>query len=184
MIPESLNSILQNCSVEQKDLVEKAYRFAHAELEGQLRGNGHPFIEHPLGVALIVANEIGLMPEAVAAVFLHEATRGNDERLQEVARGYSAEIITMVEGLNKISGITPKDTKLQAENYRKLIVSYSKDPRVTLIKLADRLEIMRNLDIFPKSSIMRKVTETIMLYIPLAHQLGMYNLKSEREDLY
>lgn len=184
MIPESLNSILQNCSVEQKDLVEKAYKFAHQELDGQLRGNGHPFIEHPLGVALIVANEIGLMPEAVAAVFLHEATRGNDECLQEVARGYSAEIITMVEGLNKISGITPKDTKLQAENYRKLIVSYSKDPRVTLIKLADRLEIMRNLDIFPKSSIMRKVTETIMLYIPLAHQLGMYNLKSELEDLY
>ncbi|MBR4882241.1 MAG: bifunctional (p)ppGpp synthetase/guanosine-3',5'-bis(diphosphate) 3'-pyrophosphohydrolase, partial [Bacteroidales bacterium] len=90
----------------------------------------------------------------------------------------------MVEGLNKISGITPKDTKLQAESYRKLIVSYSKDPRVTLIKLADRLEIMRNLDIFPKSSIMRKVTETIMLYIPLAHQLGLYNLKSELEDLY
>ena len=184
MIPESLNSILQNCSVEQRDLVEKAYRFAYQELDGQLRGNGHPFIEHPLGVALIVANEIGLMPEAVAAVFLHEATRGNDERLQEVARGYSAEIITMVEGLNRISGITPKDTRLQAENYRKLIVSYSKDPRVTLIKLADRLEIMRNLDIFPKSSIMRKVTETIMLYIPLAHQLGMYNLKSELEDLY
>ena len=184
MIPESLNSILQNCSVEQRDLVEKAYRFAYQELDGQLRGNGHPFIEHPLGVALIVANEIGLMPEAVAAVFLHEATRGNDERLQEVARGYSAEIITMVEGLNRISGITPKDTGLQAENYRKLIVSYSKDPRVTLIKLADRLEIMRNLDIFPKSSIMRKVTETIMLYIPLAHQLGMYNLKSELEDLY
>ena len=184
MIPESLNSILQNCSVEQRDLVEKAYRFAYQELDGQLRGNGHPFIEHPLGVALIVASEIGLMPEAVAAVFLHEATRGNDVRLQEVARGYSAEIITMVEGLNRISGITPKDTRLQAENYRKLIVSYSKDPRVTLIKLADRLEIMRNLDIFPKSSIMRKVTETIMLYIPLAHQLGMYNLKSELEDLY
>ena len=184
MIPESLRLIIERYSVEQRDLVERAYNFACRELDGQLRGNGHPFIEHPLGVALIVANEIGLMPEAIAAVFLHEATRGNNERLQEVSRGYSAEIITMVEGLNKISGITPKDTKLQAENYRKLIVSYSKDPRVTLIKLADRLEIMRNLDIFPKSSIMRKVTETIMLYIPLAHQLGMYNLKSELEDLY
>ena len=184
MIPESLKKVMEQYEAPQRELVERAYRYALKELEGQLRGNGHPFIEHPLGVALIVANEIGLMPEAVAAVFLHEATRGNDERLQEVARGYSAEIITMVEGLNRISGITPKDTGLQAENYRKLIVSYSKDPRVTLIKLADRLEIMRNLDIFPKSSIMRKVTETIMLYIPLAHQLGMYNLKSELEDLY
>ena len=184
MIPESLMKVMEHYEAPQRELVERAYRYAVKELEGQQRGNGKPFIEHPLGVALIVANEIGLMHEAVAAVFLHEATRGKDELLQEVAREYSAEIITMVEGLNRISGITPKDTKLQAENYRKLIVSYSKDPRVTLIKLADRLEIMRNLDIFPKSSIMRKVTETIMLYIPLAHQLGMYNLKSELEDLY
>ena len=184
MIPESLKKVMEHYEAQQRELVERAYGYALKELEGQLRGNGHPFIEHPLGVALIVANEIGLMHEALAAVFLHEATRGNSERLQEVAKGYPQEVITMVEGLNKISGITPKDTKLQAENYRKLIVSYSKDPRVTLIKLADRLEIMRNLDIFPKSSIMRKVTETIMLYIPLAHQLGMYNLKSELEDLY
>ena len=184
MIPESLKKVMEHYEAPQRELVERAYGYALKELEGQLRGNGHPFIEHPLGVALIVANEIGLMHEALAAVFLHEATRGNSERLQEVAKGYPQEVITMVEGLNKISGITPKDTKLQAENYRKLIVSYSKDPRVTLIKLADRLEIMRNLDIFPKSSIMRKVTETIMLYIPLAHQLGMYNLKSELEDLY
>ncbi len=168
----------------QNEMVKRAYELAARELDGQQRGNGHPFIEHPMGVATIVANEIGLMPQAVAAVFLHEATRTNTNLLQQVAKEYPQEVITMVEGLNKISGITPKDTRLQAENYRKLIVSYSKDPRVTLIKLADRLEIMRNLDIFPKSSIMRKVTETIMLYIPLAHQLGMYNLKSELEDLY
>ncbi len=184
MIPESLKKVMEHYEAPHRELVEGAYMYACKELEGQLRGNGHPFIEHPLGVALIVANEIGLMHEALAAVFLHEATRGNDERLLEIAKVYPQEVITMVEGLNKISGITPKDTKLQAENYRKLIVSYSKDPRVTLIKLADRLEIMRNLDIFPKSSVMRKVTETIMLYIPLAHQLGMYNLKSELEDLY
>lgn len=184
MIPESLNKIAANCSQEQRDMILRALDMACRELEGQQRGNGHPFIEHPIGVASIVANEIGLMPEAVAAVFLHEATRGNDAALQGVAKEYPQEVITMVEGLNKISGITPKDTKLQAENYRKLIVSYSKDPRVTLIKLADRLEIMRHLEYFPKSSIMRKVTETIMLYIPLAHQLGLYNLKSELEDLY
>mgnify|MGYP003302181411 FL=1 len=184
MVQESLKILTANCTDGQREMVERAFEMARRELDGKQRENGHPFIEHPMGVANIVAKEIGLMPEAVAAVFLHEATRGNDTLLQEVARNYPAEVITMVEGLNKISGITPKDTKLQAENYRKLIVSYSKDPRVTLIKLADRLEIMRNLDIFPKSSIMRKVTETIMLYIPLAHQLGMYNLKSELEDLY
>ena len=184
MVQESLKKLTENYTAEQKVMVEKAFEMAKKELEGKQRGNGHPFIEHPMGVAMIVQNEMGLMPETVAAVFLHEATRGNDAALKSISREYTPEIITMVEGLNKISGITPKDTKLQAESYRKLIVSYSKDPRVTLIKLADRLEIMRNLDIFPKSSIMRKVTETIMLYIPLAHQLGLYNLKSELEDLY
>lgn len=184
MIPDSLTGIVEGYSPEHRELVERAYNFAQEKLSGVQRGNGHPFIEHPLGVASIVAGEIGLMPQAVAAVFIHEATRGNNALLSEVAKQYSPEIITMVEGLNNISGITPKETRLQAENYRKLIVSYSKDPRVTLIKLADRMEIMRHLDIFPKSSIMRKVTETIMLYIPLAHQLGMYKFKSELEDLY
>lgn len=184
MLQERLGNIAVNCTAEQKEILERAYNLAKKELEGQQRGNGHPFIEHPVGVAKIVAEEMGLMPEAVVAVFLHEATRGNDPLLQQVAKEYPQEVITMVGGLNKISGITPKDTGLQAENYRKLIVSYSKDPRVTLIKLADRLEIMRHLELFPKSSIKRKVTETIMLYIPLAHQLGLYNLKSELEDLY
>lgn len=184
MFYNTLLSIIEKYPQQDKELVGKAYSVAEKVLEGDKRGNGHPFIEHPLGVASIVANELGLMPDAVAAVFLHEATRKHPEILAEICKQYSPEIITMVEGLNNISGITPKETKLQAENYRKLIISYSKDPRVTLIKLADRLEIMRNLDIFPKSSIMRKITETIMLYVPLAHQLGLYNLKSELEDLY
>lgn len=184
MIPESLRLIVEDYSPEQRGLVERSYKFAENQLQGEQRGNGHPFIEHPLGVASIVATEIGLRAEAIAAIFLHEATRGNNALLKEVSKEYPVEVITMVEGLNNISGITPKETRLQAENYRKLIVSYSKDPRVTLIKLADRLEIMRHLEIFPKSSIMRKVTETIMLYIPLAHQLGLYKMKSELEDLY
>ena len=167
-----------------KELVESAYSVAVVALKDYSRGNGHPFIEHPVGVATIVANELGLMPAAVTAVFLHEATRANAPLLQEVTKKYPKEIIVMVEGLNNISTIRPKDTGLQAEVYRKLIISYSKDPRVALIKLADRLEIMRNLDIFPKSSVLRKNTETMLLYIPLAHQLGLYNIKSELEDIY
>ncbi|MBR5855797.1 MAG: bifunctional (p)ppGpp synthetase/guanosine-3',5'-bis(diphosphate) 3'-pyrophosphohydrolase [Bacteroidales bacterium] len=185
MMTESrLQSIIANYPPKDGELVIGAYKIAERALEGQMRANSIPFIEHPLGVASIVANEIGLMPEALAAVFLHEASRQNPQLFQELKKSYSAEIMTMVEGLNNISSITPKDTKLQAENYRKLIISYSKDPRVTLIKLADRLEVMRNMDLFPKSSIKRKITETMMLYIPLAHQLGLYNLKSELEDLY
>ncbi len=179
-----IKSITDNYDSVDKQLVESAYQVAFEALKDLSRGNGHPFMEHPVGVAVIVANELGLMPAAVAAVFLHEATRANAPLLKEIAKRYSKEIIVMVEGLNNISTIRPKDTGLQAEVYRKLIISYSKDPRVALIKLADRLEIMRNLDIFPKSSVLRKNTETMMLYIPLAHQLGLYNLKSELEDIY
>jgi len=180
----SIKSITDKYDSVDKQLVESAYQVAFEALKDLSRGNGHPFMEHPVGVAAIVANELGLMPAAVAAVFLHEATRANASLLKEIAKRYSKEIIVMVEGLNNISTIRPKDTGLQAEVYRKLIISYSKDPRVALIKLADRLEIMRNLDIFPKSSVLRKNTETMMLYIPLAHQLGLYNLKSELEDIY
>ena len=184
MTQNRLQSIIANYSQQDGELVAGAYKIAEKVLEGKTRVNSIPFIEHPLGVASIVAKEVGLMPEAVAAVFLHEASRQNPQLFQELQKSYSAEIMTMVEGLNNISSITPKDTRLQAENYRKLIISYSKDPRVTLIKLADRLEVMRNMDLFPKSSIKRKITETMMLYIPLAHQLGLYRLKSEMEDLY
>ena len=179
-----IDSILGKYTQQEQELVLRAYRVAEEALAGMKRGNERPFMEHPTGVAAIVANEIGLMPDAIAAVFLHEASRIKPELMPELKKQYPQEIITMVEGLNNISAITPNQTQLQAEKYRKLIISYSVDPRVTLIKLADRLEIMRNLDIFPKSSIMRKITETIMLYIPLAHQLGLYNLKSELEDLY
>ena len=97
---------------------------------------------------------------------------------------FGSDVLTIVDGLNKISTIKPKDTRLEADNYKKLIVSYSKDPRVTVLKLADRLEVMRSLDIFPKLSRERKILETLMLYIPLAHQLGLYNMKSEMEDIY
>jgi GTP pyrophosphokinase len=179
-----IDSIIGKYTQQEQELVLKAYHVAEDALAGMKRGNERPFMEHPTGVAAIVANEIGLMPDAIAAVFLHEASRIKPELMPELKKQYPQEIITMVEGLNNISAITPNQTQLQAEKYRKLIISYSVDPRVTLIKLADRLEIMRNLDIFPKSSIMRKITETIMLYIPLAHQLGLYNLKSELEDLY
>jgi Guanosine polyphosphate pyrophosphohydrolases/synthetases len=93
-------------------------------------------------------------------------------------------VYTMVDGLNKIATIKPKDTRLEAENYKKLIIQYSADPRVTVLKLADRLEVMRSLAIFPRSDRERKVLETLMLYIPLAHQLGLYNMKREMEDIY
>ena len=149
-----------------------------------MRSNGEPFFGHPLAVAKIVSDEIGLPPECVAAVFLHEAVRKGSADVDIRSLKLDESIYTMVDGLNKIATIKPKDTRLEAENYKKLIIQYSTDPRVTVLKLADRLEVMRSLAIFPKSDRERKVLETLMLYIPLAHQLGLYNMKREMEDIY
>ena len=165
------------------DLVFRAYAIAEDALKDQSRSNGHPFIEHPLAVAKIACDEIGLSAECIAAVFLHEATRFFPDT-DIISSKFGNDVYTIVDGLNKISTIKPKDTKLEADNYKKLIVSYSRDPRVTVLKIADRLEVMRSLDIFPKLSRERKILETMMLYIPLAHQLGLYNIKSEMEDIY
>lgn len=164
-----------------ENIVQKAREIALEVLKEEVRSNGVPFIAHPDGVAAIVKEEIGLPEECVAAVYLHEASRTHPELdLSE----FPQEVRVLVDGLNKISTIKPKDTRLEAENYKKLIVQYSKDPRVTIIKIADRLEVMRNLSIFPKASRDQKQLETLMLYIPLAHQLGLYNIKSELEDIY
>ncbi len=165
-------------------MIDKAKEYAAARLEGLKRGNGAPFMQHVDAVAAIVEKEIGLAGEAVATVYLHEASRKHPELLAEIASLFGHETGSMVVGLNKISTINPRDTRLQAENYRKLIISYSADPRVTLIKLADRLEVMRSLaDCFPRNDHIKKATETMMLYAPLAHQLGLYGIKSELEDL-
>lgn len=164
--------------------LELAKSIAQRALEGLTRGNGHAFIEHADATAAIVKDEIGLGEDSVIAIYLHEATRVKPELLPQVKEQFGNEIINVVEGLNKISQIKPKDTRLEAENYKRLIVSYSKDPRVVIIKIADRLEIMRSIELFPKASRERKTLETLLLYIPLAHQLGLYNIKSEMENIY
>ncbi len=166
-----------------RELVRAAYLIAEEALKDHTRSNGQPFIGHPLAVARIACDEIGLSAECVAAVFLHEATRFFPDTDIASAK-FGKDVYTIVDGLNKISTIKPKDTRLEAENYKRLIVSYSRDPRVTVLKIADRLEVMRSLDMFPKLSRERKILETMMLYIPLAHQLGLYNIKSEMEDIY
>ena len=164
-------------------MIRSAYGIASIALKDHKRSNGNPFIEHPDAVAKIAYEEIGLSAECIAAIYLHEATRFFPETDITSAK-FGKDVYTIVDGLNKISTINPKDTRLEAENYKKLIVSYSRDPRVTVLKIADRLEVMRSLDMFPKLSRERKVLETMMLYIPLAHQLGLYNIKSEMEDIY
>ena len=169
-------------SPEGQALISKAYDVAARMLKDKTRDDGSPFMGHPEGVARIVADEIGLSADCVAAVFLHEACRMGGFEMKPAEWGDA--ICTLVDGLNKISTIKPKDTRLEAENYKKLIIQYSRDPRVTVLKLADRLEVMRSLRMFPKADRERKVLETLLLYIPLAHQLGLYNMKREMEDIY
>ena len=164
----------------ESNVIDRARAVALEALQGLTRSDGSPFIGHPDAVARIVMEEIGLPDECVAAVYLHEASRMAEVDL----KGFDPGIVTMVEGLNRIATIKPKDTRLEAENYKKLIIQYSTDPRVTVLKLADRLEIMRFLRYFPRADRERKILETLMLYIPLAHQLGLYNMKREMEDIY
>ena len=180
---EAVEKLFPQYGPEGLEMIRKAMVFAEDVLRDELRENGHPFIEHPLGVAKIVADEIGLPPECVAAVFLHEAMRRHPD-LDIRSLKLDESVYTMVDGLNRISTINPRDTRLEAEKYKKLIIQYSRDPRVTVLKLADRLEVMRSLHFFPKSSRERKVLETLLLYIPIAHQLGLYNMKREMEDIY
>ena len=164
-----------------EELVQRAREVALSALKDELRFDGSPFIGHPDAVAAIARDELGLPAECSAAVYLHEATRVHKDI--DIS-AFPQDVLTMVDGLNKISTIKPKDTRLEAENYKKLIVQYSADPRVTVLKIADRLEVMRSLAIFPKGSRDQKILETLMLYIPLAHQLGLYNIKSELENIY
>ena len=180
---ELINELFPRYDEKGRNLIEAAYSIASEALKDHKRSNGAPFIEHPIAVARIACDEIGLSAECIAAVFLHEATRFFPDT-DIISGKFGNDVYTIVDGLNKISTIKPKDTRLEAENYTKLIVSYSKDPRVTVLKIADRLEVMRSLDMFPKLSKERKILETMMLYIPLAHQLGLYNIKSEMEDIY
>ena len=193
MIPAPLQKIIESYGEADRRMVVSAWETAVTLLQGRERSNRRPFIEHPLGVVRIVAEEIGLKADSVAAVLLHEAGRfqGDDaaaldasEAMASFRRTYPPEVVNIVSGLNHISFITLQETNLNEERYRKLILSYSTDPRVVLIKLADRLEIMRNLESFPPSKRKAKMTETILLYVPLAHQLGLYRVKSEMEDLF
>ena len=173
------------------DLVEKALSFAAERMEGYLRYDGSPMLDHDVAVAEIVAREIGLGRNSTVAAILHDVLRianaEHPERVEalsrEIHKEFGDQVLGIIVGLCKISNIKLKISKEQADNFRDMIVSYSEDPRVILIKLADRLEVMRNLSIFPPEKRKKKSWESMNLYAQIAHKLGLYNLKSELEDL-
>ncbi|MFA5713993.1 MAG: RelA/SpoT family protein [Bacteroidales bacterium] len=177
-----LEAFLNSLPQKEESECREAFKIAWQRLSPYKRGDGAPFIEHVTAVAEIILFEIGLFAPALTAYFLHEAFRESGRVEERYHKLFSPEVVEMADGLNRISQIKVKDTGLQAGIYRELILSYSSDPRVTLIKLADRMEVMRSLHHFPKGKQLQKATETLFLYAPLAHQLGLYNLKSEMED--
>ncbi|MDR1129528.1 MAG: RelA/SpoT family protein [Prevotellaceae bacterium] len=181
IIKQRFDRFFRGCdsfSDEDKALVLKSFEHVRKAKEGIMRENGEPFVFHAISIAEILVKELGLTATSVVAMFLHESNlEGRD-----IPGNFSDDIIKMATDLNKISNIDIKATSLQAEKFRKLIVSLSADPRVILIKLADRLEIMRSLSFFPASKQLKKSNETLLLYAPLAHQLGLYNMKQEMED--
>lgn len=192
-LPRKLQEMLSDFPDSDRSIVLSAYEAADEALQGKMRSNSHPFIEHPLSVAHIVWKEIGLGADAVVATLLHEAGRFQVSQVSDLNKTpllesfraeYPHDIIEIVEGLNNISNIQLQEANLDEERYRKLIISYSTDPRVILIKLADRLEVMRSISILPPAKRTKKLMETMMLYIPLAHQLGLYRIKSELEDIF
>lgn len=154
---------------------------AHKEMR---RRSGEPYIYHPLAVAQIATEEIGLGTTSIVSSLLHDVVEDTEMEISDIEREFGPKVAKIIDGLTKISGVFDYGTSQQAENFRKMILTLSDDVRVILIKLADRLHNMRTLDSMPREKQLKIASETIYLYAPLAHRLGLYAIKSELEDLY
>ena len=170
-------------SAHSTELIERALGMAVEALDGLERYDGSPLVEHSIATARIVACEIGLGRNSVVAALLHDAARMERVALSDINTLFGEAPVGIILGMNDISSIRTKTDKSQIDDFRDLIISYSADPRVILLKLADRLEVMRNIDIFPAEKQMRKCWESMNLYAQIAHKLGLYNIKSELEEI-
>lgn len=183
--------IRENFSETTQQLVDQALEYASEKLGDVTRYDGTPLLDHGAAVACIVVSEIGLGRNSAVASIIHDVVRIADKRkdgsvvelLEQIRSLFGEQVAGIVVGLANISSIKLKASKEQASNFRDLIVSYSEDPRVILIKLADRLEVMRSLKIFPREKWRKKSWESMNLYAQIAHKLGLYNIKSELEDI-
>ena len=165
------------------DVVCSALRVAVDQLKGMTRHDGTPFVTHAINTAIIVIQEVGLGRNSTVSTLLHDVVRLGLMDAEQVGERFGKQCVGILQGLCNISEVDPKVESKQADNFRELIVSYSTDPRVILIKLADRLEVMRKLDIFPREKRKKKSWESLNLYAQIAHKLGLYNIKSELEDI-
>ena len=190
---ESLRALVRtNFSPTTRELVDEALAYAGEHLAGVCRYDGSPMLDHAVNVAKIVISEIGLGRNSTVSAILHDVVRLAHKQLpaeeflrltEEIRARFGEQVVGITMGLANISELKLKVAKEQADNFRDLIVSYSEDPRVILIKLADRLEVMRNLRMFPREKWRKKSWESMNLYAQIAHKLGLYSIKSELEDI-
>ncbi|WP_316846004.1 bifunctional (p)ppGpp synthetase/guanosine-3',5'-bis(diphosphate) 3'-pyrophosphohydrolase [Pedobacter psychrodurus] len=166
-----------------KKEIRKAFDMALESHKDMRRKSGEPYIYHPIAVAQIAAEEIGLGTTSIVCALLHDVVEDTDITLEDIEREFGKKTAKIIDGLTKISGVFDTNSSLQAENFRKMLLTLADDVRVILIKLADRLHNMRTMDFMPRHKQLKIASETIYLYAPLAHRLGLYAIKSELEDL-
>lgn len=198
-----LDVAIRSQSEESRRQIDRAFIFANSAHKGAVRRSGEPYMIHPLQVGQIVAGEIGLGTTAIVAALLHDVVEDTDYTIDDIKNLFGEKVAYIVDGLTKLDETLAKDSafdnafqhnlsfendllhgrSLQAENFRKVLLTISRDIRVVLIKLADRLHNLRTLDSMPAKSRLRSAAETLYLYAPLAHRLGLYEIKTEMEDL-
>ncbi len=166
-----------------KKMIRRAFDLALESHQDMRRKSGEPYIYHPIAVAQIAAEEIGLGTTSIVCALLHDVVEDTDITLEDVERGFGKKASKIIDGLTKISGVFDYNSSLQAENFRKMLLTLADDVRVILIKLADRLHNMRTMEFMPREKQLKIASETVYLYAPLAHRLGLYAMKSELEDL-
>jgi GTP pyrophosphokinase len=167
---------------DKKD-IRKAFDIAVEAHKDMRRKSGEPYIYHPIAVAHISAKEIGLGATSIICALLHDLVEDTDYTLKDIEEVFGRKVAQIIDGLTKIQDVFDKNVSMQAENFRKMLLTLSDDVRVILIKLADRLHNMRTLDNMSKSKQLKIASETLYLYAPLAHRLGLYSIKTELEDL-
>ena len=179
--------MLRSCSdktnKKDKKEIRSAFNFAMEAHKNIRRKSGEPYIYHPIAVAQIVAKELSLGKTSIICALLHDVVEDTDFTLDDIKRNFGKKVAKIIDGLTKIQDVFDKNVSLQAENFRKMLLTLSDDVRVILIKLSDRLDNMRTLDSLSKNKQLKIASETLYLYAPLAHRLGLYPLKTELEDL-
>ncbi|MEE1090998.1 MAG: HD domain-containing protein, partial [Paludibacteraceae bacterium] len=188
MIQSEFKALLRDYAAtahkQKVEIITKAFEFANKAHGGVKRRSGEPYIMHPLAVARIVVNEIGLGSTSICAALLHDVVEDTDYTVEDIANEFNPKIASIVAGLTKISGgIFGEGASAQAENFRKLILTIPEDVRVILIKMADRLHNMRTLGSMPPAKQLKITGETQYIYAPLAQRLGFFLIKTELENL-